>query len=115
MNGLHRHASTGAALAAFLAALWVLQYVVTTGYGSPLYRTSLLSYVLGQAYDLGSSAETLLTVIVARFVLAFGATWLPLTALLAALTRRSEAVHEPSDFEPGDAPEEGESPEAQAD
>ncbi len=88
MNQFNRHASAGAALAAFLAALWVLQYVATTGYGSAVYRTSLLSYVLGQAYDLGASADSLLTVIVTRFVLAFGATWLPLTALLAGLANR---------------------------
>ncbi len=92
MSKFNNHAAAGAALAAFLAALWVLQYAATTGYGTSLYRISLLSYVLGQAYDLGGSATSLLVVIVTRFVLAFGMTWLPLTALLAGLANRAGAA-----------------------
>jgi hypothetical protein len=88
---MNRHAGTGAAIAAFIAALWVAVYIFTGSLISPFGpHISLIQIVFNDAYDISNSGGMLLLRIVARFVLAFGLLWLPITAALSLLRPRRQ-------------------------
>lgn len=87
----------GASLAVFISTLWILAYLWTTTIttslellSEPLTGSSglgtfiLLEYVVGVPLDrLGEMASEVLFVIVSRFILGFGLSWLPLTIVVA--------------------------------
>lgn len=81
------HVLTGAAIAAFVAAIWVIHYLVTTSYGSYYGGSSLLSIVLGEEHGIGADGAEALFVIGARFLLVSGLAWLPASAVVAAVRR----------------------------
>jgi len=83
---LSKNAPIGAMIASLLGALWVINYLtsfVTSYAGIPV--SSLLDYVIGATS--GSSAITveMLFVVVARFIIAFGVSWGPITFLVSLI------------------------------
>lgn len=85
---LSRYATVSAMLAAGIAALWVLEYLLTTQYGSTLFGTSIWRYVTGVSHGVGEKAVEALFVVLTRFLLVFGLGWGPLTLLIALASRR---------------------------
>ncbi len=66
-----------AMLGAFGGALWVIQYMLTTSYGSSYDRTALWNYVAGTAYeDLLEASQIIPAIAITRFFIAFGLIWL---------------------------------------
>jgi hypothetical protein len=92
---ISRHAGSGAVVAAFLGALWVLHYLATTQYGfstaifggTGVVGFSLLEYTLGAAHNLDQFGNEAVFVVLTRFILVFGFSWLPSAALIALFDR----------------------------
>lgn len=74
-----------ASIAALIASVWVYVYLANTVYAYP----TLFRIVLGQDFAIGTYEEIQVSlelfVISARFMLAFGVSWLPLTFIVAFL------------------------------
>lgn len=85
---LSRHAVAGAMLAVCIAALWILEYLLTTQYGTRLFGTAIWRYVTGLSYGAGEEAVESLFVVLTRFLLVFGLGWGPLMLLVALAGRR---------------------------
>ena len=68
---MSKHALTGATISAFLAAIWVVQYLESTY----------------QAQVIEASAAEALLIVVSRFIIGFGLSWGPITAIIAAVRR----------------------------
>ncbi|HJL69574.1 MAG TPA: hypothetical protein QGI30_01780 [Anaerolineales bacterium] len=80
---LSQNAAAGAVLAAFFAALWVIDYTMNTSWGERGgYSTPIIDFVLGREYGMDEGALGILIVVVTRFIIAFGITWAPLTAAI---------------------------------
>jgi len=83
---LSRHALSGALFAALVGAIWVQNYLaMTVADRYSWVKTPVLDYVTGAAHNLEEMAVEALFIVVARFLLAFGFSWLPLTALIAGV------------------------------
>src|SRR5262249_23677878 len=75
------YALVAAAIAAFIGALWATSYLTGTVY----IGSRLSDYVMGTAHGLENNGGEALFIIGARFILAFGFSWAPLTLLLGLL------------------------------
>ncbi len=65
-----------AMLGAFGGALWVIQYMLSTTYGSSYDRSFLWNYVTGTAYeDLLEASQIITAIALTRFIIAFGLIW----------------------------------------
>jgi len=88
---LSNHAGSGAIFSSLIGILWVLHYLLTTQYGVSMYGgvigSSLLEYVVGTAHNLDVFGSEALFVVVTRFLIAFGLSWAPVTALIAAIRK----------------------------
>ncbi len=73
-------------LAAFFAAGWVMQYVLTTQLGRTYFARPLSMFVMGEAYGLDGNGVDVLFVVVTRFLLGFGCLWLPIAGVMAGLS-----------------------------
>jgi len=80
---MSQHALAGATIACLVASLWVIEYLANTMYS----LKSLLSMVLGQEHGIGADGAEALFVIGARFIIVFGFSWAPITALIAVFRR----------------------------
>jgi hypothetical protein len=78
-------ALSGAVIASLIGTLWVLHYLLTTTYGLMMAGTPLLNYVLGQAHNLEVFGAEATFVVISRFLIAFGLSWAPLTAIIGAI------------------------------
>ncbi len=93
---MRENALSGAIAAVMIATIWVMQYLLTTAYGSNWFGLfsgdSLFSYVIGIEYGLGDSDDILepLFIVVSRFILGFGFLWLPATLLIARFKKYSD-------------------------
>lgn len=85
---LSKHALSGALGASLVATLWIFHYLITTaqstGFPSLPYTIPLWKYVVGSAYNLEFAQEALF-VVVTRFLMGFGVSWLPITTIIAAV------------------------------
>lgn len=72
--------------AAFFAAGWVMQYLVSTQFGGVYFARSLSSFVMGNEYGLEGNGADVLFVVMTRFILGFGCLWLPIAGVMAGLS-----------------------------
>ncbi|MEJ5202941.1 MAG: hypothetical protein WHV66_11980 [Anaerolineales bacterium] len=89
---MSKHAGSGAVIATFIAAIWVIGYLTAMTYGFGGYgENSLMDLVTGQDFnvEVGISIEALF-VTITRFLLAFGFSWLPATLLIAYISGKRE-------------------------
>ncbi len=84
---LNKHAGSGAMIACLLAAIFALNYLVMTTYGYYGIGDSLMSYLVGNNFNLEEMASEALFVVVTRFLLVFGFSWFPITAIIALIKR----------------------------
>jgi hypothetical protein len=82
---LSRHAASGALFASLIGTIWVLHYLVTTVYGLYGVGSPLLEYVIGTDHNLEVFGSEALFVVVTRFLVAFGVSWLPITVVIATV------------------------------
>lgn len=75
-----------AMFAAFFAAGWVMQYILTTQLGVTYFARPLSMFVMGEAYGLDGNGVDVLFVVVTRFILGFGCLWLPIAGVMAGLS-----------------------------
>jgi hypothetical protein len=83
---LSQHASSGAILATLIGVLWVLGYLVSASCCGP-YGSQVLSYVTGKSINLGAFGSEALFVVITRFMIAFGLSWLPITLSIAIVRK----------------------------
>ena len=84
---LSKHAGSCAIIAALIATLWVMEYVLTTVYGYGGFGSPLLEYVTGQAHNMETFGSEAAFVITTRFVLAFGFSWFTTTLIIATIRK----------------------------
>ena len=72
-------------VAMMLAGLFVIQYLLTTSFGGQYFKTPLIDFVTGQAYDLSGKGADMLFVISTRFMLATACLWLPILLVFAVI------------------------------
>lgn len=84
---LNNHAGSGAMIACLLAAILTFTYLIMTTYGYYGIGDSLMSYVTGDNFNLEEMASEALFVVVTRFLLVFGFSWFPITAIIALIKR----------------------------
>jgi len=84
---MSRHALAGATIAVLLAVSWVIEYLASTVYGIGGFGNSLFAIVLGQEHGIGTDGAEALLVVVSRFIIGFGLSWGPITAIMAAVWR----------------------------
>ncbi len=83
-----RHATAGAIIAVFLAALWVIQYLARDYAG-----LSLSAILMGQVSGIDAGGAEALFVVTSRFIIVFGLGWGPITAIIAAVRRARSNDH----------------------
>jgi|GEM_PF-7078756 len=75
-----------AGIAAFVGAIWVAHYLLTTQIGGVYFGTRLLDFVTGAEFNMqGNNGSDALFVVVTRFMLATACLWMPITAGLLFL------------------------------
>ena len=84
---MSRHALAGATIAAFLAIPWVVYYLFSTTRGMAG-GESYLAVVLGMAGGMEAYASEAIFAVLTRFILVFGLSWAPITALIALIKAR---------------------------
>ena len=84
---MSQHAGAGAVIAALIGTLWVLQYLLNTQYGYMGTGHSLMQYVTSDAHNITEFASEASFIITARFLIAFGISWAPVTAIIAIIKR----------------------------
>lgn len=72
-------------VAMMLAGLFVIQYLLTTSFGGQYFKTPLIDFIAGQAYDLSGKGADMLFVISTRFMLATACLWLPILLVFAVI------------------------------
>jgi len=72
-------------VAMMFAGLFVIQYLLTTSFGGQYFKTPLVDFITGQAYDLGGKGADMLFIISTRFMLATACLWLPILLVFAAI------------------------------
>ena len=81
-------AIVGAAYSAFMATFAVIHYLLTTQYFSYVFGgQSLLSYTTGTVTNLDIFGPAAIFVVITRFMIVFGLTWLPLS-YIAGIRRK---------------------------
>lgn len=79
---ISKHAGSGAIIAAMIASLWVLQYLVSAGTILPYWQ-----WVTEIRNTQGLGLTEALFIIVARFLVAFGITWAPITVIISIIRK----------------------------
>lgn len=93
--------------AAFFAAGWVMQYLITTDFGISYFMRPLSMFVFGQAYGMDGKGGDMLFVIVTRFILGFGCLWLPIAGVMAGLSALFNNRSTPATDTPASPQEQG--------
>ncbi|MEN6580328.1 MAG: hypothetical protein ABFD05_06815 [Anaerolineaceae bacterium] len=88
---LAKYSATGAMIACMLATFTVIEYLLATVI-KYLYieNGNLMSYVFGSNYGMEDIASESLFVVIARFIIVFGLSWLPITTIIAWVRARKQ-------------------------